>query len=72
MHLIYTAHAKERIALRKIREEWIEKAIAEPDKLIDAHDGRMQAIKKVNGDKISVIYKKDKGFVVVITIYWGE
>jgi hypothetical protein len=72
MHLVYTTHAKDRITLRKIREEWIEKAIAEPDKLIDAHDGRMQAIKKVNRDKISVIYKEEEGVTVVITVYWGE
>jgi hypothetical protein len=72
MRLIYTAHAKDRIALRKIREEWIELAVTRPDRLLDAHDGRMQAVKKVNSDKISVIYKEEGGGIVVITVYWGE
>ena len=46
--------------------------MARPDKLMDAHDGRMQAIKRINGDKISVIYKEEEGVIVVITVYWGE
>ena len=72
MQLLYTRHAKDRIILRKIKEEWIAGAVARPDKLMDAHDGRVQAIKRINGDKISVIYKEEEGVIVVITVYWGE
>lgn len=72
MHFIYTVHAKDRMALRKISEDEIEKAITKPDRLIDVRDGKRQAIKKVNGDKISVIYKEEEDSIVVITVYWGE
>lgn len=70
--IIYTEHAKERVAERRIKKEWIERVIRHPDKLITAKYGRKQAVKKINNDKISVIYIKENSDIVIVTVHWGE
>ncbi len=70
--LIYTKHAKDRADFRDIKEIWIEHAIAKPTRLKDAKAGRKQAILKLNGEVISVIYVKDDNNYVIVTVFWGE
>lgn len=72
MKIIYTNHAEERALIRGIKKEWIEEAIRNPDKLLDAEYERKQATKKINGDKISVIYIKEDNNYIIVTVYWGE
>lgn len=72
MKIIYTTHAEARILERVIKREWVERAVRNPDKLIDVEYGRKQAIKKVGKDKISVIYIKEDNNYIVVTVYWGE
>ncbi len=72
MRIIYTRHALERIAIRFIAKEWIEKALTNPDLLLNLSDDRKQAIKKINGDKISVVFIIEDNKFVIITVFWGE
>ncbi|MCX6818641.1 MAG: DUF4258 domain-containing protein [Candidatus Aenigmarchaeota archaeon] len=72
MKIIYTDHAKDRITERFIKKEWVRKALKNPDRLIDIEYGRKQAIKKINGNKISVVYVEENHDMIVITVYWGE
>ncbi|NCO96622.1 MAG: hypothetical protein COY38_00895 [Candidatus Aenigmarchaeota archaeon CG_4_10_14_0_8_um_filter_37_24] len=72
MKIKYTTHAEERISCRFIKKEWVRKAINNPDKTIDVKNGKKQAIKKINSDKISVIYAEENNEIVVVTVYWGE
>ncbi len=50
MKIIYTEHAEQRALLRGVKKEWIEEAIRNPDKLIDAKEGKKQAIKRVDAN----------------------
>ena len=72
MGIIYTDHAEGRVAKRLIKKEWIESALNKPDRLIDAKGGRKQAIKKINGEEISVIFVKENETFIVVTVFWGE
>ena len=72
MKIVYTNHAEERLLHRGIKRELIRKVINKPDKLIDAKYSRKQAIKKINSDKVSVIYVEENNKIVVLTVYWGE
>ncbi len=63
MKIIYTTHADARILERLIKKEWVEEAIRNPDKLADAEYNRKQAIKKIAGNRISVVYIKENGSV---------
>ncbi len=69
--IIYTKHSKARLSFRKIESKWVSDAISNPDSLVDAKSNRKQAIKKINGDKISVIYVKENSNYIIITVYWG-
>ncbi|MBI2583924.1 MAG: DUF4258 domain-containing protein [Candidatus Aenigmarchaeota archaeon] len=72
MRIIYTDHARERLEGRIIRKEWVEETLKNPDRLIDAEYGRKQAIKRINGQEISVIYVMENDNIIVITVFWGE
>ena len=70
--IIYTDHAEERMAGRGILQVWVEEAIRKPDYVIDVRYSRMQAIKKVNREEISVVYAKEGDNFIVITVFWGR
>jgi len=70
--IIYTDHAEERTTRRFIKKEWVEDAIRNPDKLIDAGYDRKQTIKRINSEEISVIYVKEDSNFIVITVFWGR
>lgn len=70
--IVYTAHAELRLKDKQIYKEWVEKTIEMPDRIIEVRDGRKKAIRKINGDKISVIYFDGPILTVIITAYWGE
>lgn len=53
--IVYTAHAEIRIEYKYISKEWIERAVMDPDKIMDAKDGKRKVVRRINGDKISVI-----------------
>ncbi|MBS3052339.1 MAG: DUF4258 domain-containing protein [Candidatus Aenigmarchaeota archaeon] len=72
MKIVYTNHAEIRSLQRGIKKELIEEVIKNPDMILDLDYERKQAIKKINKDKISVIYVKEGNNITVITVHWGE
>ena len=70
--IIYTDHAEQRMAKRFIKRRWVEEAIRNPTRLIPARYGKMQAIKEVNGEEISVIFARERDDHIVITVFWGR
>lgn len=60
------------MAERGVRRAWIEAALSDPDRLVEARAGRRQAIKKVSDDTLSVIFVREGSDTVVITVFWGE
>ncbi|MBI4458855.1 MAG: DUF4258 domain-containing protein [Acidobacteria bacterium] len=70
--IIYTAHAQERMEMRRIKKGWIEEAITNPDSVIDVKYGRKQAVQKIKGEEISVVYVEKGDHFVVITVFWGK
>ena len=70
--ILYTNHAKERIARRLIKKAWVQEVITKPDKVFEVKFGRKQASKKINGAEVSVIYLKEGNNFIVITVFWGQ
>ncbi len=70
--IIYARHARERMEARYIKKGWVEEIIRNPDKRIPARYGKKQAIKKMNGEEISVIYAEEEDHHIVITVFWGR
>lgn len=72
MPVRYTEHAERRMRERGIRRSWVEEALEDPDRVVQARAGRSQAIKSMGDDTFSVIFVREGSDVVVITVYWGE
>ena len=69
--IIYTEHAKERMLLRKIKEEDVENAIINFDHVIEEND--IKIFQKKTDDKIlRVICRVSGNFYIVITAYFTK
>ncbi|MBI2108590.1 MAG: DUF4258 domain-containing protein [Parcubacteria group bacterium] len=61
-------HAKYRAMERFIDTDKIKKTISNPTTKVNQFEGRIKVEKKIDGRNITVIYKKEKGKFVIITI----
>ena len=73
MTLIYTQHALQRMAKRQLRQEWIERVIAnpsqiEPDETDSALEHRLAAVPELADRVLRVIVTKDEP-TRVITVH---
>lgn len=68
--IVYTIHARQRMALRRITEEMIEQAIQEPDEIGVGYQSRLLAYRRFRRGRIKVVYVEEPGEVVVITAMW--
>ena len=68
MNIIFTLHAKDRMAKRKITEEEVIHAIKNSDKTFKI-EGKYYAQKDIGRAKIEVVYEKDK-YIKIITLYY--
>ena len=67
-NVVYTAHAEDRIKMRNISKESIDKAFSAPDETIDQHEIKINH--KVYGNKmLRVIYRESENSYIVITAY---
>ena len=65
MKLIYTKHALQRMAKRKLREEWIERVVdnpsrIEPDEVDSTLEHRLAAVPDLANRVLRVIVSKDE------------
>lgn len=63
--MIYTQHALQRMAKRQLREEWIERVIAnpsqiEPDETDSALEHRLSPVPELAGRVLRIIVTKDE------------
>ena len=58
--------------MRRIKKGWVEEAITKPESVIDVKYGRKQAVKRIKGEEMSVIYVEKGDHFVVITAFWGK
>ena len=58
--------------MRRIKKGWVEEAIAKPESFIDLRYGKKQAVKRIKGEEMSVIYVEKGDHFVVITVSWGK
>ena len=72
MHIICPIHAKERMELRKITEEQVERAIRDPDiKLPTQHKRRKRVMKKFGPKTLDVIYEpRSEDRLILVTAVW--
>jgi hypothetical protein len=72
MSLIYTKHALQRMSKRKLREEWIERAVSnpsriEPDEIDSTLEHRLAAVPELANRVLRVIVSKGEPKRVITT-----
>ena len=68
MNIVYTFHAEEQIAERKIEKIWVEETIRQPDSA-NSRGNRYVVSRKLNGHALEVVYVKEK-YIKVVTCYF--
>lgn len=72
MKLVLTDHARRRREERNITEEMITDAIQRPEMVLPSFRRRELARKEIGGKTLEVVFKRELGETVVITVYWLE
>jgi len=67
--IIYTNHARQRMAERGITEDDVEQVLAWPDYVISSGDRNTMAAKKFKGREVHIVYKAQKERIILITAY---
>lgn len=72
MKLILTDHARQRMEERDITEEMVANAIQRPEVVLPSFRRRELAKKEIRGKTLEVVFKRERGETIVITVYWLE
>jgi hypothetical protein len=72
--LVFTRHARQRMAQRRIAEEDVCEAFAQASVVVPANEGNLKLIAKVRGRKICVVFddREQKGDLVIISTWWMD
>jgi len=69
--LIFTRHARQRMAQRAISEEDVREAFAEAAVAAPANEGNQKLISQVSGRKICVVFDdQNNRNIVIISTWW--
>lgn len=70
MPIIYTKHAKEMLALRKIEKRLIEECVNNPDEILPAYEGKKIYLKDLGKNYLKLIISEESLDKVIVTLYW--
>ena len=70
MNIIYSNHANEKIAERKISKSTIENSLKNPDTVMDSRAGTRVAHKLINDKLLRIVYRAEKQTCIVISAYY--
>ena len=72
MDVVYTNHAEERLAERKIPKAVIENTLKNPDSVVAGTFGKKIAQKLIRNKLLRIIYEDTGDKYLVITAYYAE
>jgi hypothetical protein len=68
--IIYTTHAKQRMALRGITKEMVRQTVEVPDETGVGYRARSLAYRLFPQGRVKVVYVEEAREIVVITVMW--
>lgn len=68
----FTEHAKEKLLERKLKKKWIIETVTSPEFSISSYGKRRIAHKKIGKLYLAVIFVKESGKTVIITVHWDK
>jgi hypothetical protein len=72
VEIVYTAHARQRMAARGISDEMVRQALEMPEERGTGYRNRRLAYRRFSQGRIKVVYVEQEGRIVVITVMWEE
>lgn len=70
MKIIYTKHAEEMLAFRRLGKELVKKCVENPSKILPAKEGRKVYLKDLGKNFLKVVVSEEERTTVIITAYW--
>ena len=70
MVIKYSPHAEKRLRQRGILKTQVKLTLSEPDAVLHSDRNRLIARKKLNGKTLEVIYVKESGKIIIVTLYY--
>ena len=70
--IVYTVHARQRMALRGIPEEMVRQTLEEPDERGVGYRARSLAYRRFPEGRIKVVYVESDEGITVITVMWED
>jgi len=72
MDVVYTRHAEEKIAERKLSKTIIENALKNPDTVLESISEKRIAHKLIRNKLLRIVYTRKSEKYVIITAYFTE
>lgn len=72
MSIIFSRHSLLKLGHRNISRGKVVQTLESPDYILPSYSDRMRAYKKFGKLYLKVIFKREKGDVLVITQHWEE
>ena len=72
MVITYSAHARQRMAMRDITEEMVRRTLDSPDELGVGYRSRSLAYRRFPQGTVKVVYVMAQQTAAVITVMWEE
>lgn len=72
MEIVFTEHAKDRLFQRNIKEKEVRQTLKNPDRILKSFGRRKIAQKRFQEKILEVVFREEKGIIIVITNYWLE
>ena len=70
MKVVFTKHAAEMLSFRRIKKEFVEETVKNPDDTLEAKSGKMIYFKDFGKNFLKVVVAKEDDKAVVITEHW--
>ena len=68
--IIYTKHALEMLAQRKLKKALADECVKNPDKILSAREDKKIYLKNFGKNYLKLIISEEEKQLVVVTLYW--
>ena len=68
----FSDHALRKMAQRKLKKAWIQKALMDPAHIIPGYANRKVAYKKIGTLYLAVVFVKQEKKLIVLTAHWEK
>ena len=68
----FSDHALRKIEQRHLKKEWVLQVLDKPDQQKESYGSRVIAYRKIGKLYLTVVYKKEKTMVTIITAHWEK